>query len=100
MILQVHAWMLKDDPFPSFGGRLDVKGLDFAIYDAPAGFKVSLFLDFGELFVEIQPFELLPATELHTYLESGISRFVYYTISVVINFRLYAGSLLIEHDRL
>ncbi|CAM6097615.1 unnamed protein product [Calypogeia fissa] len=36
---EVHAWMLKDDLFPSFGGRVDVKGLDFAIWDAPAAFK-------------------------------------------------------------
>ncbi|KAL2635099.1 hypothetical protein R1flu_006578 [Riccia fluitans] len=36
---EVHAWMLKDDEFPSFGGRVDVKGVDFSIWDAPASFK-------------------------------------------------------------
>lgn len=32
--------MLKDDQFPNFGGRVDIKGLDFSIWDAPAPFKV------------------------------------------------------------
>ncbi|BBN05669.1 hypothetical protein MPTK1_3g15020 [Marchantia polymorpha subsp. ruderalis] len=36
---EVHAWMLKDDQFPNFGGRVDIKGLDFSIWDAPAPFK-------------------------------------------------------------
>ncbi|KAL3692761.1 hypothetical protein R1sor_006412 [Riccia sorocarpa] len=36
---EVHAWMLKGDQFPSFGGRLDVKEVDFSIWDAPAPFK-------------------------------------------------------------
>lgn len=32
--------MKKEDAFPNFGGRLDVKGLDFRIADAPASFTV------------------------------------------------------------
>ena len=42
---QVHVWMTKMDTFPSFGGKLDVKGLNFHIADAPASFKVC-FLSF------------------------------------------------------
>lgn len=40
--LQVHIWMKKEDIFPKFGGRIDVKGLDFRISDAPAAFAVRV----------------------------------------------------------
>jgi hypothetical protein len=39
-LLQVDIWMTKEDAFPHFGGRVDVKGLDFRIMDAPSSFKV------------------------------------------------------------
>jgi hypothetical protein len=39
-LLQVDIWMTKEDTFPHFGGRVDVKGLDFRIMDAPSSFKV------------------------------------------------------------
>lgn len=35
---EVQIWMKKEDNFPNFGGRVDVKGLDFHISDAPASF--------------------------------------------------------------
>lgn len=35
---ELRIWMKKEDAFPNFGGRLDVKGLDFRIADAPASF--------------------------------------------------------------
>lgn len=34
--------MKKEDTFPNFGGRIDVKGLDFRIADAPASFAVRV----------------------------------------------------------
>ncbi|KAG0581653.1 hypothetical protein KC19_4G269200 [Ceratodon purpureus] len=35
---EVQIWMKKEETFPNFGGRIDVKGLDFHIADAPAFF--------------------------------------------------------------
>ena len=47
---QVHVWMTKMDTFPNFGGKVDVKGLNFHIADAPASFKVC-FLSFYLFYV-------------------------------------------------
>lgn len=37
---QVHVWMTKMDLFPNFGGKVDVKDLNFHIADSPSSFKV------------------------------------------------------------
>lgn len=42
--------MKKEDIFPKFGGRIDVKGLDFRISDAPAAFAVRVTCAFRVLY--------------------------------------------------
>ncbi|KAJ7565427.1 hypothetical protein O6H91_02G060300 [Diphasiastrum complanatum] len=36
---EVNIWMDKDDTFPSFTGKIDVKELEFHIWEAPSRFK-------------------------------------------------------------
>jgi hypothetical protein len=52
-LIQVQIWMKKEDNFPNFGGRIDVKGLDFHISDAPASFTVCVLYPFGLVYFQV-----------------------------------------------